>query len=232
MSDEDDEALLRAAGEWAEKQDHAVTSQPANDKGKVKGQKLGSPAGSKRHDSERSGQPREPKAKKRKKKQNLVQDNEHNTPAHEQTAARVVAKDKVPQLSASNTNKTAPFSVHVTQVSYDATLADLRTHFQTDIVRMVRRGTDGTFSGVAFCDYRTEAEYDRALALHRTTWMGRAINVRPVRTPEELQLIVLGRGSGGSKQHNRHSNSTANLSKKQRNRRAAIIRGRKKNKNS
>lgn len=85
------------------------------------------------------------------------------------------------------------WSVHVTQIPYQATQIDLRRHFYTqccmiDDVRLVLR--DGNFTGVAFLDLANQASYDGALKLHKSSLLGRRINVRPVRSREELGSIV------------------------------------------
>jgi RNA recognition motif-containing protein len=91
------------------------------------------------------------------------------------------------------------FSLHVTQLSYNATDYDIRSLFSTQgclvtDLRMVYKNRDDTarreFSGVAFVDVKDEASFSLALQLHRKIHLGRKINVRPTRSREELGQIV------------------------------------------
>lgn len=90
------------------------------------------------------------------------------------------------------------FSLHVTQLSFEATEFDIREHFSAKgcfikSIRMVfDRGLNGrTFRGVAFIDLQDAESYKRALELHKSKLRGRKINVRPTRTKEELSEIVM-----------------------------------------
>ena len=177
-SDDEDELLMLAASSWAEKDAKMVvvpTSREASSARRSEDPKF----------FPRKNQKERPKA--------TPNPNNHARMAVSQSRNRTKSETDLKASPCSPPVPTKKLSVHVTQISFDATLRDLRAHFHTPIVRMVRK--NGEFTGVAFCDYNEdETLYKRALALHRTTWLGRAINVRPVRTPEELQLIVLRRG--------------------------------------
>jgi RNA recognition motif-containing protein len=91
------------------------------------------------------------------------------------------------------------YSLHVTQLSYDATDFDVRQHFVCAgcIVTSVRLVYDyeyartKTFRGVAFVDVADPDSYTVALeTLHGSVLLGRKINVRPVKTRQELAAIV------------------------------------------
>ena len=90
-----------------------------------------------------------------------------------------------------------PLSLHITQLSFDATEYHVRNAFVeqgciVDSVRLVydRDGTTRTFRGVAFVDVADEESYQKALKLDRSTLLKRRINVRPTKTPSQLANIV------------------------------------------
>jgi RNA recognition motif-containing protein len=91
----------------------------------------------------------------------------------------------------------ATWSLHVTQVSYQATAMDLRRHFSEAgcTVTDVRLLFDGRqrrrrFRGVAFVDAADRQSYETALEQrHGSVLLGRRINVRPVKSVEELASI-------------------------------------------
>lgn len=99
-----------------------------------------------------------------------------------------------------SSNEPQTWSLHVTQLSFDATEMDIRHHFVSKgcvvtSVRLVydfdRSSNHKTFRGVAFCDVADKASYETALKdLHQSRLMGRRINVRPTRTRKELGSIV------------------------------------------
>ena len=89
------------------------------------------------------------------------------------------------------------YSLHLTQLSYDATDYDIRSLFTKkgcliSSVRLVYDSSAGqrTFRGVAFVDVADRESYAKALHLNRQVFMGRKINVRPTRTKKELADIV------------------------------------------
>jgi len=90
------------------------------------------------------------------------------------------------------------YSLHITQLDYDATDYDIRNHFTTNgcIVTSVRlvydRSVDDRklFRGVAFVDVADKESFQNALKLHRSKLLGRTMNVRPTKTKSELSNIV------------------------------------------
>lgn len=91
------------------------------------------------------------------------------------------------------------FSLHITQLSYEATDYDIRDLFISKgclvtSVRLVYRPDEKTgarkFTGVAFVDVSDEKSFKNGLELHRKNHLGRKINVRPTRSKEELSQIV------------------------------------------
>ena len=97
------------------------------------------------------------------------------------------------------------YSVHVTQISFQATEDDIRQHFVQagcigiQSIRFVYDFTsqkDSTpkakkFRGVAFVDLSDEQSYQHALRkLHGSLLLSRKINVRPVKSKGELANIV------------------------------------------
>lgn len=145
-------------------------------------------------------------------------------------------------------------SVHVTQIPFKARQSDIHRHFSEQgcmitALRMVfDRQSNGQkqFRGVAFIDLVDEISRDAALKLHRSTLMGRAINVRRTRALDEIADIVKKRhetietakrqskeksSEAGKPQSEKQPNKKIKddrrpLTKKERNRRAAIIRSR------
>lgn len=118
--------------------------------------------------------------------------------------------DKQQQQHATNNNnnrsewKPEPpkktYSLHVTQLSYEATDYDIRDLFMSKgclvtSVRLVYTAQDSEtmirkFKGVAFVDVSDEASFAVATKLHRTYHLGRRINVRPTLSPEDLVRIA------------------------------------------
>ena len=95
------------------------------------------------------------------------------------------------------------YSVHITQLPYEATVREVRSLFEesgctitsTRFVygRDTRKGhSEQSFRGVAFCDFSDKKSFDNALKLDKTTFPGhgRRMNVRPTKTHEELADIV------------------------------------------
>ena len=90
------------------------------------------------------------------------------------------------------------YSLHITQLDYDASDYDVRNHFTSNgcIVTSVRlvydRSVDDRklFRGVAFVDVADEESYQNALKLNRSKLLGRTMNVRPTKTKTELANIV------------------------------------------
>jgi RNA recognition motif-containing protein len=97
-----------------------------------------------------------------------------------------------------DTRTSAVYSVHVTQIPYTATDMEIRQHFYDkgiliSSLRMVYdRGVDGRrqFRGVGFVDFADEKSYKLSLTLHKSTLLGRRINVRPTKSKVELTDIV------------------------------------------
>jgi hypothetical protein len=91
------------------------------------------------------------------------------------------------------------YSLHVTQLSFQATDYDVRSLFVNHgcFVTSVRLVYDTdpfsknrTFRGVAFVDVSDNESYKKALQLDRFSFKGRKINVRPTRSKTELANIV------------------------------------------
>jgi RNA recognition motif-containing protein len=87
------------------------------------------------------------------------------------------------------------YSLHLTQLSYEATDYDIRNLFLgkgclVTSVRLVYNKPECQFRGVAFVDVQDEDSYQRALKLHRTYHLGRRINVRPTLIKEQLGKIA------------------------------------------
>jgi len=89
------------------------------------------------------------------------------------------------------------YSLHLTQLSFEITEYDIRSFFESKgctltSVRLVydRSATEKVFRGVAFIDLDDKKSYEIALSLSRSIIQGRKINVRPVKTKEELGDIV------------------------------------------
>jgi len=95
---------------------------------------------------------------------------------------------------------TKTFSLHVTQLSYDATDYDIRDLFISKgclvtSVRLCYTDRDSEtmtrkFKGVAFVDVADEASYKEATKLHRTYHLGRRINVRPTLSKNDIGRIA------------------------------------------
>jgi len=124
-----------------------------------------------------------------------------------QAAAQWASKDATTTAATTSSSTSArhhdedmpkpPLSLHVTQLSFDATDYNIRTAFvqqgcAVTSVRLVydRDGSHKTFRGVAFVDVGDEDSYEKALKLDRSTLMGRRINVRPTKSKSELANIV------------------------------------------
>jgi RNA recognition motif-containing protein len=112
-------------------------------------------------------------------------------------AVAIPKKEKCPTPDASEPTTPATWSLHVTQLSFEATDYDIRTAFvqrgcAVSSVRLVydRDGAHRTFRGVAFVDVADEDSYKKGLELDRTVLQGRKINVRPTRSKIELANIV------------------------------------------
>ena len=89
------------------------------------------------------------------------------------------------------------YSLHVTQLSYEANEHGIRTIFAEAgcLISSIRLVYDGigaerTFRGVAFLDVCDEESYKKALALNRRMLLGRRMNVRPTKSKDELIDIV------------------------------------------
>ena len=95
------------------------------------------------------------------------------------------------------------YSVHITQLPYEATVREVRSLFEesgctitsTRFVygRDTRKGhSEQSFRGVAFCDFSDKTSFDNALKLNKSLFPGhgRRMNVRPTKTREELADIV------------------------------------------
>lgn len=130
------------------------------------------------------------------------------------------------------------YSVHITQLPYEATKHDIRQHFvaagctNIDSIRMVR--DHGRPRGVAFVDFGHPLCYQRALSkVHRSRLLGRRLNVRPVLRVAELAAI---RQASRVKQQQqqrlgkvapRTQKKKGPLTKKERSRKAAILKQRR-----
>jgi hypothetical protein len=126
---------------------------------------------------------------------NDEQKNEGTTALSKAVAIREKEKHAVP--GALQSIRPAAWSLHVTQLSFEATDFDIRTAFvlkgcAVSSVRLVydRDGEHRTFRGVAFVDVADEESYKKGLELDRTVLQGRKINVRPTRSKTELANIV------------------------------------------
>jgi hypothetical protein len=91
------------------------------------------------------------------------------------------------------------FSLHITQLPFDAIELDIRQHFAEKgcIITSIRlvydkdeRGRNALFRGVAFMDLLDQASYEIALKLNRSKVRGRKLNIRPTRSKQELANIV------------------------------------------
>jgi RNA recognition motif-containing protein len=102
----------------------------------------------------------------------------------------------LPSTFTSTTHPTEKrYSLHLTQLSYEATDYDIRNLFLgkgclVTSVRLVYNKPECQFRGVAFVDVQDEESYQRALKLHRTYHLGRRINVRPTLIKEQLGKIA------------------------------------------
>ena len=99
----------------------------------------------------------------------------------------------------------ASYSLHLTQLPYDATELDIRRMFSENgitsmsihSVRMVydhdvHTGRKTVFRGVAFADMKDVEAYNQALKLnHRVRIRGRKLNIRPTKTKQQLAEIVV-----------------------------------------
>ncbi|GKY95169.1 hypothetical protein MPSEU_000480400 [Mayamaea pseudoterrestris] len=106
------------------------------------------------------------------------------------------------------------FSVHVTQIAYSATDIEIRQHFASKAIsiqslRMVYdRGVDGRrqFRGVAFIDLADEQSHKMILTLHKSSFKGRKINVRPTKSKDELSGIVAATSQKVAEKIRKHKN--------------------------
>lgn len=147
------------------------------------------------------------KRKRNRKEADLIGDDDDDDEETELLAAAAVWADEqvptppTPSASAPSFPPSKKFSLHITQIPYECTELDIRSHFAAKgcavvSIRMVYDETgegkkSKRFRGVAFCDVADETSYDTALKeLHRSRILGRKINVRPTRTREELSNIV------------------------------------------
>ena len=121
------------------------------------------------------------------------------TPASESESPQNKRRPVLP-INNTSTTQQQTYSLHVTQLSYDATDYDIRDLFLTKgclvtSVRLVYSERDPStlirkFKGVAFVDVADQASYDLATQLHRTYHLGRRINVRPTLSRDELTRIA------------------------------------------
>lgn len=104
--------------------------------------------------------------------------------------------DSKPTRTHSQTEeKKTTYSMHVTQLSYEASDFDVRDFFVSrgclvTSVRLVRDKKSGEFQGVAFVDVQDKKSYEIGLKCHRATHLGRRINVRAVLSKEDLGRIA------------------------------------------
>ena len=89
------------------------------------------------------------------------------------------------------------YSLHLTQLSYEANEFEIRTIFSEAgcLIQSIRLVYDGigaerTFRGVAFLDVCDDKSFQKALSLNRRMLLGRKMNVRPTKTKDELTDIV------------------------------------------
>mmetsp|Transcript_18513 Transcript_18513/g.27442 ORF Transcript_18513/g.27442 Transcript_18513/m.27442 type:complete len:270 (-) Transcript_18513:32-841(-) len=102
------------------------------------------------------------------------------------------------QETSNNFEERKIFSLHLTNLPFDAVEYDIRSFFEgkgcliTSTRLVYDRALDAgkAFRGVAFIDVADEKSYETALALTRSVFQGRKINIRPTRTKEELADIV------------------------------------------
>ncbi len=87
------------------------------------------------------------------------------------------------------------WSVHVTQLSYEANMPSIRKLFtdqkcNVQSIRLVYDKQTQKFRGVAFVDFKDESSMQLGLKLNMKSWKGRKINVRPTKSKQELADIV------------------------------------------
>jgi RNA recognition motif-containing protein len=130
-----------------------------------------------------------------------AQDGDEADDTPPQKASRRMKQRSAGQLHETPASSAPPnqvYSLHVTQLSYDATDFDVRHHFVSagcavTGVRLVydRALNTKTFRGVAFVDVADKESYETALKkLHSSKMLQRKINVRAVKTKQELAAIV------------------------------------------
>lgn len=100
------------------------------------------------------------------------------------------------------TTETKVYSVHITQLPYEASVREVRSAFEKKgcVVTSIRfvygrdekRKGERSFRGVAFIDVADESSFKLALELDKTLLPrhGRRMNVRPTKTKKELAAIV------------------------------------------
>ena len=128
------------------------------------------------------------------------------TPQSSNKKAKKAKNKAMPNNSAEDewlTPDSVTYSVHITQLPYEATVREVREVFEksgctitsTRFVygRDTRKGhSEQSFRGVAFCDFPDKRSFDNALKLDKTQFPGhgRRMNVRPTKTHKELADIV------------------------------------------
>ena len=119
--------------------------------------------------------------------------------AEQDTVEEPRAKKRKKSVEKDPATSNQSFSLHVTQLDFDAKEYDLRNYFVekggcsvTSVRFVYDRGLNDRklFRGVAFVDVSDEESFRNALQLHHTTLLGRRINVRPTKTRDELKDIV------------------------------------------
>lgn len=131
-------------------------------------------------------------------------------------------------------SQTESFSLHITQLPYDANELDIRQLFaeQGCIISSIRlvydrdeKGHKTVFRGVAFVDFHDATSYANALKLNRSKIRGRKLNIRPTRSKQELADIVsktkemvqerIKKQKNGETANNNDDNEKVRLAKKQ-----------------
>ena len=190
MSTEDDE-MLAAAALWAGGGGDASDSDGGNEPSALSSSTdaeaaAPKPAPSPAPAQSRSSNKKQKKAKKKKEKAAAPSKANNGTEEDEWL-----------------TPDSVTYSVHITQLPYEATVREVRSLFEesgctitsTRFVygRDTRKGhSEQSFRGVAFCDFSDKTSFDNALKLNKSLFPGhgRRMNVRPTKTREELADIV------------------------------------------
>jgi len=169
--DEETKALLAAAGAWAKQSETEEMTETR---------------GLDESENDILDSPRTKKRRLSKSKANIY--------ALETTTPRAAPtiQERADPLSLHVTR--LPFDLSVSQLwrMFEGASKDFKSNIKS--VRFVydqdQSTGDRKFRGVAFVDVADKKSYDAALSMHRTKLTGTAINVRPTKTKSELQEII------------------------------------------